>query len=199
MSLERHPCEKRMPWWADMAVHPDAPYIEFYGTGRCQNPTDVVCPYCGEEQSNAWELFGGEENADVDCSSCEREFRAEASFGFGYSTYPKECRATEHRYVFVAQYQHEGKLVRYMKCTQCEDALYCFDPPSGLMLPWRDEYDDPSTFDPDGLLVSTVPPRETPVLDALRARRWRNAWCPNEMARALEKHDKVYGGAHVLS
>lgn len=42
----------------------------------CEHTDEIVCPYCGEEQSDSWEIAG--ENGDVqetECYECEKVFK----------------------------------------------------------------------------------------------------------------------------
>lgn len=206
--------EKYMPWHGDMGHHPDAAFLPFYTSGRCQNPDSIDCPYCGR-QHEPWEVLtedGGDESR-VECSGCDLEFKVEASFGYGYSTYPKKCRSG-HNYVFVGQYFYESKRsqpgwVRVFRCTICDAQDYNSLPTKPL--PWRDHYNDPATFDPDGVLDTGTTMAEkirdrqigpgTPVLDWLEAVDRRQKWGCTDllmgMAEALAEHYKIYPVSEV--
>ena len=66
-------------------------------------------------------------------------------------------------------------------------------------MPWRPEYDDPETFDPEGILKTGADLSvrvKTPVLDYLRSvsSYWGNEYRSNLAEKALSKHDEIYGG-----
>ena len=87
------------------------------------------------------------------------------------------------------------QLWRNLGCTKCAHIIFSKKPADGdLLLPWKDEYDDLETFDPEGVLVSDVEEKPTPVLDWLRQRSmWNTGWDSQELERALYKHREVYG------
>ena len=65
------------------------------GPTRMRSP-DAVCPWCGEEQGDTWELrLTDGETADVDCDSCHKPIRVEAHVWIDYTTYARsgETRA----------------------------------------------------------------------------------------------------------
>ena len=35
----------------------------------------LICPYCGNEDRDAWEMIGDSECGETECGQCEREFR----------------------------------------------------------------------------------------------------------------------------
>lgn len=185
--------EKRMPWWSDVAKHPDSTLLPFYTSGRCQNPTDVICPHCGSPQEPSHDI-GMEEEVITECSHCEKGFRVESSFGYGYSTYAMTCRPGDHRFVFCAQYAYEGKAVRVFHCIHCEKIK--MNKSDITLMPWLDEYDDPNYFDPEGKLLSRLEgePKPTPVLDALE--KIASPWCHIDerqlLKLAVEKHEKEW-------
>lgn len=52
-----------------------------------------VCPYCGHEEKDAWEIdfgSGSEGEAEIICGSCEREYKAERIVDVSYTTFKKE-------------------------------------------------------------------------------------------------------------
>ncbi|WP_036689382.1 hypothetical protein [Paucisalibacillus globulus] len=52
--------------------------------------TDAICPYCGSEQSDSWELSGDDgEEKETECGSCGEEFKYIRSIEVTYSTYQK--------------------------------------------------------------------------------------------------------------
>jgi len=191
--MDKYPTEKKRSWWADMGENPSADFLPFYESGRCQNASDITCPYCGHKHDSCeYESY-----SSFDCYECEREFRIDANFGYGFSTYPKICKDGNHNYVFVAQYGHKETLYRLSKCLKCEDTVYHTKLKlGGLLLPWLDEYDDPDHFDPEGILKSDAKPKETPVLDMLQnCGTWRGyrTLASESIETALSKHNKIYG------
>jgi hypothetical protein len=53
----------------------------------CQGADNPVCPYCGEEESDFWEVIA--DSGDHHCSSCNRPFFFEREVSVTYSTSPK--------------------------------------------------------------------------------------------------------------
>lgn len=52
---------------------------------------EVTCPYCGHENSDSWELSGGDgEEFETECGSCEKEFTYARNIEITYSTFKKE-------------------------------------------------------------------------------------------------------------
>jgi hypothetical protein len=48
---------------------------------------NLICPYCGYEHTDSWEIQSGSEDLDnVECGSCEREFKASRYISVTYST-----------------------------------------------------------------------------------------------------------------
>jgi len=58
-----------------------------------------ICPYCGYEEENAWELdFGdGEGEATIDCGGCEKEYIAYQNIEITYNTYKKKEKKEEEK------------------------------------------------------------------------------------------------------
>lgn len=58
-----------------------------FETEYADNP---VCPYCGHEMQNAWEIDFGptglEGSADVDCDSCGKIYHIEQTVSVYYTT-----------------------------------------------------------------------------------------------------------------
>jgi len=50
----------------------------------------IVCPYCGEEVSDSWELDG--ECGEFDCESCGNTYKWERVVTIEYSTRKKKNR-----------------------------------------------------------------------------------------------------------
>jgi hypothetical protein len=61
----------------------------------CEYTVDPICPYCGETQSDAWELnldSDGEET-ETDCDSCGLPISVTVSMSIRYSTKPVDPSA----------------------------------------------------------------------------------------------------------
>ncbi len=191
--------EKRHAWNGDIAYHPlSSVKIKYYGGGRCQNTEYLVCPYCGEKHEG-WE-YNSDGDDQLNCHACDMPFRFEASFGYGYSTYPLTCEKNMHHHVFCSQYFYKGHAVRIHNCVHCGHMIY--EKHEQTLLPWKDEYDDPDYWDPEGKLKG-VPRDErkpTPVLDALQeyadmhkfSREHHDKWNPDWIEKALAAHDVHY-------
>ena len=47
----------------------------------------AICPHCGFEDRDSWEIGDGEEgDFDVDCSSCDKPFRCSRHITVRYTT-----------------------------------------------------------------------------------------------------------------
>lgn len=57
----------------------------------CDYTDEPVCPYCGEEQSDFWEMM--DDDGLVDCQECEKEFRYVRITEVHYCTEKKEAKA----------------------------------------------------------------------------------------------------------
>lgn len=57
--------------------------------GDCRFEDHPVCPYCGDEDENAWELgSGGEEDGSTECGNCNRPYFYQRHIEVTYSTTP---------------------------------------------------------------------------------------------------------------
>ena len=52
------------------------------------NTKNIVCPYCGEEIEDSWELDG--DSSDVDCAECGKEFFYERNIDINYTSLKME-------------------------------------------------------------------------------------------------------------
>lgn len=52
----------------------------------CEGTDEVVCPYCGHEHSDSYELFRNScgVREDITCLGCEKTFRARADYSVTY-------------------------------------------------------------------------------------------------------------------
>ena len=53
---------------------------------ECWGTHEMVCPYCGEEQSDSWEY--SRDDGTVECGSCSRQFRYTRNVSVDYTTHP---------------------------------------------------------------------------------------------------------------
>ena len=51
-----------------------------------QYETEAVCPHCGHEHSDSWEL----ENGEYYCNDCEKPFKVVRNIDISYSTFKGE-------------------------------------------------------------------------------------------------------------
>ncbi len=52
----------------------------------CNGTSDPICPYCGEEQGDFWEVSA--DSGETECSTCARPFFYERQVSVEYSTSP---------------------------------------------------------------------------------------------------------------
>ena len=53
----------------------------------CEFTTFAVCPFCGYEDHDSWEIGdGGEGETSVNCGSCDEEFLVSRHISVSYST-----------------------------------------------------------------------------------------------------------------
>jgi predicted RNA-binding Zn-ribbon protein involved in translation (DUF1610 family) len=59
-----------------------------------RNTDDPVCPWCGQTQVNAWELFSSAswEFSETECDSCGKDILIEQQNSVSYSTRKPEPR-----------------------------------------------------------------------------------------------------------
>ena len=57
--------------------------------GNTQHTDEIVCPHCGHEHSDSWEMSAGEEV----CERCERVFRISRDVEITYSTVKEDKNA----------------------------------------------------------------------------------------------------------
>lgn len=49
---------------------------------------EIVCPYCGEIESDSWEYNG--DDGEIECSNCEQTYAYTRVVDISYTTVPKE-------------------------------------------------------------------------------------------------------------
>ena len=48
---------------------------------------EIICPYCGYEFNDSWEIDPGEEDiGELDCGNCDKKFYASRNISIDYST-----------------------------------------------------------------------------------------------------------------
>ena len=58
----------------------------------CKGTREVVCPYCGHEDSDSWELPGDDgEIGETECGECERTFNYYRDITVTYTSMKKEA------------------------------------------------------------------------------------------------------------
>jgi len=52
-----------------------------------EHTPEIVCPHCGEKQSDSWEYFAGQtESVDIECEMCERPFHVQQFVDISYTS-----------------------------------------------------------------------------------------------------------------
>jgi hypothetical protein len=82
----------------------------------CSYKDEMVCPHCGEEQSDSWELEPDDECGEVTCQSCDKEFCVTVDRKTTYST---SCKEGEHE--FVVDNWHIDDC---MSCKRCGETKF---------------------------------------------------------------------------
>lgn len=58
---------------------------------NCSYTHEIVCPYCGYEFSDSWEIGDGDQDiGEMVCHNCEKTFLAYRNVEVTYSTWIKE-------------------------------------------------------------------------------------------------------------
>lgn len=86
--------------------------------------SDIICPYCGEEQMDSWEILGHETTSgDVEkweCGHCHRDFDVTIHLDPEYSSH---CAEDEHDLV-TEEGKSENKGRRYVLCENCDYSAF---------------------------------------------------------------------------
>ncbi len=83
----------------------------------CDYTDEIVCPYCGYEQSDNWEFVDEDEECqEYDCQSCEKRFNFTVHKSITFSA---TCMEGEHEYV-VDNWHIEDM----MSCKRCGDSKF---------------------------------------------------------------------------
>lgn len=57
-----------------------------------ENEENLICPFCGVEDYDSWELK--EDEGETDCSSCGSEIKYQRNISIDYDSYPIKCSPT---------------------------------------------------------------------------------------------------------
>lgn len=90
----------------------------------CNGTNEIVCPYCGEEDSDSWEV---NEGGFHECGYCEKNFMLEVNFSKDFSSSRADCLNDQslHKLKTVHGYEHferDGKV--YRQCDDCGQYLW---------------------------------------------------------------------------
>lgn len=89
----------------------------------CHGTDEPVCPYCGAEQGDFWEVSGNQESDGThECGSCSRQFSWSCVVSVDYTTHPIVGPQQLDEF-----FQKEDALDRPCVDTSC----YCSDALSG--------------------------------------------------------------------
>lgn len=80
----------------------------------CSNTSELVCPYCGYEHQDSWEIGSGEDS--FTCNECNKDFKFEQETTRTFSSY-KSCQPGDaHKFTEWKHYL-DDRWTRY--CTSC--------------------------------------------------------------------------------
>lgn len=98
---------------------------------------EIVCPYCGQEVSDSWEL--SDDHSSYDCCNCDKQFSYSREVSVTYST-SKMCEENgfKHKWGEVRKHRSEyfdGMWLAARHCSECEAcSLYDVDQNTGEIL-----------------------------------------------------------------
>lgn len=201
---------KSVLWSEGAHNHPESEVKHsFYGE-RCHVPY-ASCPFCNAKWTPAFpsdtKFCLGIPEANINCPACDRLCFVEEVYSMSglYQTRPARCEFLGKSCTpkMNAQYYYHDpkdkklkhKAVQVFTCVQCERQL-SYNAYENTLPAWREEYDDPDFFDPEGKLKVEVPEggfKATPILDAIRNGEFRWVIDVVEFAGTLlQKHNEVY-------
>ena len=79
---------------------------------ECRNQSELVCPYCGYEHHDSWEI--GDDQDSSECNECGKKFGFEQEVTRTFSTYETCQPGDEHKFNEWEQYLGE-RWTRYCK------------------------------------------------------------------------------------
>jgi hypothetical protein len=74
----------------------------------CEYTDAIVCPYCGHEQSDSWEICGDRNDGETDCGECEKKFSYSRDFTVNYTTHKSACLNGEAPHDLRKAYEWTG-------------------------------------------------------------------------------------------
>ncbi len=95
---------------------------------------NVVCPYCGYEDEDSWEL--DDDSGETECGSCDKKFEYSRNRSVDYCTSKIQCEEGKHEYVFDSEHVHysdfsdkikkeeDWEFIEIQKCSICDDKIY---------------------------------------------------------------------------
>ncbi|SRR3972149_1020349 len=101
-----------------------------------KHTNQIICPYCGHEDDESWNL---EEEGETQktCESCEKEFNVEKEVSITYSTSRIECENEKHNYQLESYFiksrehisgkdwielpEHKWEYIKIVVCDICDD------------------------------------------------------------------------------
>jgi len=72
---------------------------------ECSHNQEIICPFCGQKFTNSGEDAPDEDDNDVSCGSCGREFYVNKSISVYYSSMPND---KIHEYWEVGDIAEDG-------------------------------------------------------------------------------------------
>jgi len=86
----------------------------------CQFTDEIVCPHCGYEYGDSWEV----KNESDECPECARMFDIEKHVEISYSTYPMRCRICELPTLGIGIPGKAGGYVCSQNCATASEVQY---------------------------------------------------------------------------
>lgn len=90
---------------------------------ECLGSDEIVCPYCGEEKSDSWEV---NDSGIHECGHCTKKFLLEVEFSKSFSSGKADClNKAPHKLSVVGGYEElkRGDSV-YRYCRECRQYLW---------------------------------------------------------------------------
>lgn len=79
---------------------------------------EIVCPYCGYQFTDSWELQGGQDtDIPIECGRCEKSFIFSTDYHITYSSHKCDClNGKDHQWGKV---QHLWEDIYHKRCKDC--------------------------------------------------------------------------------
>jgi transcription elongation factor Elf1 len=86
----------------------------------CNGTDEMVCPYCGHEQSESYEYLGDNKTqGTADCGECGKRMKWTAEYSVTYSTEQCKClNGTPCEFKRIPHNSKEGEW-DYLSCKEC--------------------------------------------------------------------------------